>query len=302
MFRKPRGIVSVVQTPFDADDKIDLLSLARLIEDAISAGVNGFLAPAVASEVAYLSDAERDSAVQVIATANANRVPFIVGASSNDIAQCQKSVRLAERVGATAYLVAVPNSLYAHPNQIVSFFQAVASASTLPLVIQDLEWNGPGLTLATIENLRVAIPTLVGLKIETVPAGAKYTAVRNLLGDDFFISGGWAIPQLIEALDRGVDAMIPESAMVRVYAAIYKLYRAGNRGDALNLFRELLPVLAFTNQEITTSIAFFKRLLVRRGVFVTERLRHPGFVWDAYNTRIADELIELYLHLHEKVS
>ena len=299
MFTKPRGIVSVVQTPLDANNEIDLPSLARLIDDAIDSGVNGFLAPAVASEVAYLSDAERVAIVEWIAATNARRVPFIVGASSNDVAQCQQHARLAERVGADAYLVAVPNELYARPDAIVPFFQAVASASALPLIIQDLEWNGPGLRLDTIARLRAEIPTLVGLKIETIPAGPKYSAVRDLLGDDFFISGGWAIPQMIEALDRGVDAMIPESAMVRVYATIDRLYRAGKRADALKLFRALVPVLAFTNQEIATSIAFFKRLLVRRGIFSSERMRHPGFAWDAPNTRIADELIELYLHLHQ---
>jgi 4-hydroxy-tetrahydrodipicolinate synthase len=302
MFAKPRGIVSVVQTPFDENDQVDAISLARLIEDAINAGVNGFLAPAVASEVAYLSDAERVRIVEHIAATNARRVPFIVGASASDVAQCQHHARLAQRVGADAYLVAVPNELYARPDQIVPFFQAVVDASALPLIIQDLEWNGSGLNLATIENLRVALPTLAGLKIETVPAGPKYTTVRNWLGDDFFISGGWAIPQMIEALDRGVDAMIPESAMVRVYATIDRLYRANLRADALKLFRALVPVLAFTNQEIATSIAFFKRLLVRRGIFASERMRHPGFAWDTHNTHIADELIELYLQLQQKVS
>ncbi|MBI5653271.1 MAG: dihydrodipicolinate synthase family protein [Chloroflexi bacterium] len=299
MFTKPRGIVSVVQTPFAENDQLDLASLARLIEDALDSGVNGFLAPAVASEIAYLSDAERARIVEQIAMTNARRVPFIVGASANEIAMCQQHARLAERVGADAYLVAVPNDLYARPDQIVPFFQAIASANALPLIIQDLEWNGPGLPLDLIAQLRAEIPTLAGLKIETIPAGPKYSAVRALLGDDFFISGGWAIPQMIEALDRGVDAMIPESAMVRVYAAIDRLYHAGNRADALTLFRKLLPVLAFTNQEIGTSIAFFKRLLVRRGIFVSERMRHPGFAWDAHNARIADELIELYVALRE---
>lgn len=302
MFQKPLGIVSVVQTPFDADDRVDRASLARLVDDAVGAGVNGLLSPAVASEVAYLSETERATVVDVIAAANAGRVPFILGASASEVAACQQYAQMAERVGAAAYLVAVPNALYAQPERVVPFFQAVASATALPLVIQDLEWSGPGLSLETINALRAALPTLAGLKIETVPAGPRYTAVRRLLGDEFFISGGWAVPQLVEALDRGVDAMIPETAMVRVYAAVYRRYRAGQRAEALALFRRLLPVLAYTNQEISTSIAFFKRLLVRRGIFATERMRAPGFTWDAYNTRITDELIELYLTLYDEVT
>ena len=46
------GIVSVVQTPFDSRDAVDEASLAALVEAAVSAGVDGLLAPVVASEVA----------------------------------------------------------------------------------------------------------------------------------------------------------------------------------------------------------------------------------------------------------
>jgi hypothetical protein len=46
-----------------------------------------------------------------------------------------------------------------------------------------------------------------------------------------------------------------------------------------------------------TSIAFFKRLLCRRGVISVPVMRAPGFVSDPYNERIADELIDLYLSL-----
>jgi len=115
-------------------------------------------------------------------------------------------------------------------------------------------------------RLEEQLPTLVGMKIETVPAGPKYTSVRTAMGEGFFISGGWAIPQLIEALDRGVDAMVPESALVRVFVAIYRAYARGRRDDAVRLFRQLLPLLAFSNQELYQSIAFFKRLLARKGL------------------------------------
>ena len=88
---------------------------------------------------------------------------------------------------------------------------------------------------------------------------------------------------------------------------------AGNNahGLTLNSFRRDRNYLAdesyyainpFTNQEITTSIAFFKRLLVRKGLFQTDRVRVPGFQWDRFNRRIADELIEHYLALEQEVA
>lgn len=297
-FSLPRGILSVLQTPFDTEGNVDETSLERLIDDAIAVGVDGFLVPAVASEVNHLSDAERETILKLVSSATAGRVPLIAGASAGRIEQSKHFARVAERTGAVAYLVAVPQQLYGHLAEVLPFFQSVASATSLPLIIQDLEWNGPGLPLDTITALRDTVRTLAGLKIETVPAGPKYSIVRNCFGSDFFISGGWAITQMIEALDRGVDAMVPESSMVKVYAAIYRTYMSGNRSGAVRLFHSLLPVLAFTNQEIWTSIAFFKRLLVRRGIFANAGLRNPNFAWDEYNSRIADELIDLYLELH----
>ena len=53
--------------------------------------------------------------------------------------------------------------------------------------------------------------------------------------------------------------------------------------------------------EIGLSIAFFKRLLVRKGVFQTAVMRQPWAGWDEFNLRIADELIELYLALEQEL-
>jgi 4-hydroxy-tetrahydrodipicolinate synthase len=300
--RLPHGIVPVLQTPFDERGALDEASLARLVESAVAAGASGFLAPVVASEVATLARGERERIVRVVSDAARGRVPLIVGASSDEAPRCVEHATLAREVGAAAYLVAVPPARYGEPGQIVSFFRSVVDgAGELPLLIQDLEFGGPGLDLSTIEDLRRSLPTLVGLKIETVPAGPKYTAVRKAFGDSFHISGGWAVPQMIEALERGVDAMMPEASMVPVYVAIDRAHRGGERERAQQLFHSLLPVLVYTNQEIATSIAFFKRLLVRKGIFSTSRMRMTGFRWDRFNERIAEELIDRYLALEAGV-
>jgi len=297
----PRGIVSVVQTPFTKVGEIDKASLERLIEDAIAAGVHGLLTPVVASEVAYLTDKEREQVVRALVAVARGRVPFIIGASAADPAVCRAMVSLGQTVGAIGCLIAVPESVYANNDLLLPFFRDATDGLSLPLIVQDFQWGGPGLQIAQIRQLRAVLPCIAGVKIETLPAGPKYTAAREAFGVGFYVAGGWAVMQMIEALDRGVDAMIPESSMIRVYAAIHRLFVAGERERASEIFKELLPVLAFTNQDLPTSIAFFKRLLVRKGVFAGATLRMPGFSWDAYNTRIADELIEHYLGLEHRV-
>lgn len=293
----PAGIISVLQTPFDIRAQVDFDSLDRLVDDALAAQVDGFLVPAVASEVAFLSREERrDILAQVIARTS-RRVPIIAGASADDPAESQRLSHEAADLGADAVLIAIPSACYADPARLLPFFRRAADGPPLPLLIQDLEFNGPGLSLDHIRTLADNLPTLAGWKIETVPSGPKYTAVRAAFGPQCHISGGWAVPQFIEALDRGVDAMIPEASMIRLYQAIRRLYLAGDRPASLTLFRSLLPILAFTNQEIRTSIAFFKRLLHRKQIFATETMRWPGFTWDPHNSRIAEELLTHYLTL-----
>jgi 4-hydroxy-tetrahydrodipicolinate synthase len=79
------------------------------------------------------------------------------------------------------------------------------------------------------------------------------------------------------------------------------LYAAGYRPEAVALFRRLLPVVAFTNQEIRLSIAFFKALLVRRGIFKSVAMRWPGFAWDPWNWRVAEELMDLFMTLDSTI-
>ena len=297
----PVGIVPVLQTPFNRTGGLDTDGLLKLIESALRGGAAGFVAPAVASETGFLSHSERQQLVGTVAQAVNGRVPFIIGASSEDPEECKSFARSAEQLGASAYLVAVPAHFYECPEQLPGFFQSIAAVTSLPLIIQDLQWHGPGLEASVIARLKELLPTLAGIKIETIPAGPKYTKVREVLGPDFFIAGGWAITQMIEALDRRVDALIPESSMITVYSAIWRAHSSGRRSQALDWFRRLVPILAFTNQEIGLSIAFFKRLLTRKGIFQNETMRQPWVGWDTYNQRIADELIDLYLALEKEI-
>ena len=291
-----QGIISVIQTPFDSQGAVDQASLDNLVEDAIAGGVNGFLVPAVASEVACLTADERAGIV-------AGRVPIIVGASDSRPRVCIEQAHLAREVGAAAYLVAVPTELYQEPERVEPFFrEVVEGAGDFPLMLQDLDFTGAGLTPAMIRRLTQVLPSLSSLKIESNPAGPKYTAIREICGGEMFLAGGWAIAQMIEALDRGVDAMIPECSMVRVWSAVDRCYRSGRREEAIRIFNRVQPVVGFTHQDLSVAIAFGKRLLVRKGIFATERMRASDFRWDRYNGRVAGELIDYYLELEASVS
>ena len=167
-------------------------------------------------------------------------------------------------------------------------------------MIQDLEWDGPGLPVPTIVRLFEELQPFRCIKVETVPAGSKYTAILGATGGRLNVSAGWAVPQLIEALDRGIHAVTP-GGLHWVIVDVVRRYRAGDRASARALFDRLLPILGWQNQHIDISNQFLKRFAVRQGIFGGAAIRQPVVPFDDVHRRIADELIEDAVVLHAEI-
>jgi 4-hydroxy-tetrahydrodipicolinate synthase len=292
------GVVSVVSTPFDDDGRLDLTSLAATVEDRVAAGVAGLLAPAVASEAASLSVEERRTVVTEVTARAAGRVPVIAGATAPTPGESVATAALAVELGCAGVLVQLPP--LTDPDALVEALRPVCETGIELLVLQDLDWRGPGVPVGVLCELFERIDAFRCVKIEVVPAGPKYSAVLEATDGRLNVSGGWASTQLIEALDRGVHAFMP-SAHHWVYVEILRRYRAGRRAEAVALFERLLPILAFCTQHVDVSIQFQKLLAVRQGIFRNARMRSPTVAFDRHHRRVAEELLERALELHREV-
>lgn len=284
-----RGIVTVLNTPFSRDDRIDSNGLRRNVRDAIDAGVAGILVPALASEASALSNDERNTLIETVVMECAGRVPVIGGTSAPEQSSRVGLARDAIDRGCAGVLVNMP---FEDAAAYELDLEDIAELGPEFVMVQDWDPNGPGMPVEFIARLFHRIPAFTWLKIEVIPAGPKYSAVLEATGGELQVAGGWAVMQMIEALDRGVHAFMP-TAMHRIYVSIYERYVMGDREGARKLFDRILPVLAFSNQRLDISIAFFKRMLHRQGVYATACCRASVPELDAAQSRIADELIEL---------
>jgi len=199
------------------------------------------------------------------------------------LAYARESVEL----GCAGVLVNMPLET---PQQFETDLVEISALEPGFIMLQDWDPAGNGLPIETIVDLFGKIPRFEWLKIEVIPAGPKYSAVLDATAGRLQVAGGWAVMQMIEALDRGAHAFMPTD-MHRIYCAIYDRYATGDRDGARALFEQVLPVLAFSNQRLDISIAFFKRLLHAQGVFATPNCRPPVEPLDSAQKRIADELI-----------
>src|SRR5271157_252796 len=291
-----RGIITVLNTPFTADDEIDTESLKRNINEAVHAGVAGFLVPAMASEVEKLSDAERDLEITTVLDEVRDKIPVIGGASAPTPEARAIYARAAIDAGCDGILVNIP---YEQDIQYAADVDAIAKLDPGFLMLQDWSSSDYGIPDPLIARLFEELDAFRALKIEVVPAGAKYSEVIEATGGRLHVSGGWAVMQLIEALDRGIHAFMP-TGLHHVYTRIYGLYKGGDRDAARELFDKILPVLAFSNQHLDISIHFFKRLMFKQGIFSTSRIRFPILPFDGIHEKIAKELIDLAIALEHE--
>ena len=281
------GIITVLNTPFDAVGNVDVSALAAHVQYAIAAGVDGFLVPAMAAEVESLSRDERRAIVGTVVEVVAARVP-VIGGASTPAGEREKIAAELVDLGCDGVLVSIP---YTDDDSYRRQALELAAVGMEYLMLQDWDADGYGLPLELIARLAEAIPAFRCLKVESVPAGPKYSAVKALCGDRLAVAGGWAVMHLIDGLDRGVDIFMP-TGLHELYVAILHLYRTNRRDEAIGLFRRLLPVLTFSNQHLEVSIWFFKRLLFRQGLYPTDSVRCSGRFWDEFNRQRADELID----------
>src|SRR3954454_24732280 len=99
------GVYSVLPTPFASSDDVDADSLKRVIDLFLADGVNGFTALGVTSEVARLTDAERDIVLDAVVSHVAGRVPVVAGTTAEGLRTCIEYSRRARKAGAAAVMI-----------------------------------------------------------------------------------------------------------------------------------------------------------------------------------------------------
>jgi len=291
------GIITVLNTPFTKTGDVDLSSFKKNVLEAMSAGVDGFLVPAMASEVHKLTIKERLEMVETTLVITNGKVPVFAGLGANNYNLSHKLLKSYLKIGCKEVLFQIP---YENNSQYKSWFMKLAELQPEVIMLQDWDASGYGLPDSLIIELYEQVDAFRCLKIEVIPAGPKYSKILELTRGRLHVSGGWAITQMIEGLMRGVHAFMP-TGLHWIYKEIYQFWVIGQENDATDLFAKILPVLAFSNQHLDISIHFFKRLLKRQGIYATDKVRDPILPFDHIHQQIADKLSDNLINLESKL-
>jgi 4-hydroxy-tetrahydrodipicolinate synthase len=279
------GVFSVLPTPIDDDGGIKEDDVEREVEWAIARGVDGLVVLGVAGEVFRLDDHERVRVIRAAVRASARRVPVVAGAGHFSTPLAAAAARLAVDAGADGLLVPPPPLGKAPDKAIVAYYEGVAAAVDVPIVLQDDPVHlGVGLAIQTIVRLANEHPNCRYAKLEDLPSMPKIRAVIEATEGRVHCLGGSGGVYVLEELAAGATGIMTGFAFPEALVAVHTSWKAGREDEARAAFR-VASELARLEALPGVSLSIRKRLYAERGALTTTRLRMPApevddWTWD----------------------
>ena len=271
---KEQGVFPILPTPFTDQGAIDEVSLRRLIDFELEVGVHGLSILGFMGEAHKLSLEERRRVVATVVDQAGGRIPTWVGVRAFGAAGAIEQAREAQDLGAQAVFVApigVQNDAV-----LFQFYQAVAEAIDLPVVIHDFpESFITTLSPDLIARMAIEIEGVDYIKLEEQPVLVKLSRIRDLAAGSIGIFGGLGGEYFLEELQRGSNGIMTGFAFPEVLVGVYEAFRRGDHAEAAALFDRYVPLIRYEFQP-KIGLAFRKFVYHRRGIIASTFVRPPG--------------------------
>ena len=268
------GTYPMLYAFFDDAGRLRRDAVSRQIEAAIACGASGMAVLGLGTEVNKLGRDERRSLVEWTVADVAGRAPVAVTVADGNVPDMIDSARFARDAGA-AWLILQPPRPPASGAHLIEFFGAIADAVDCPVGIQNApDFLGIGLSTADLLALNRVHPNVQVVKAEST-ALTVAGVVAEIAGRMQVFNGRGGL-ELLDNYRAGVNGMIPGTETVDIQVGIERAYRAGNEALAEELYRKLLPAIAFAMQGLSTFLLYGKLIAAERLGIVPSGNRIPS--------------------------
>ena len=171
-------VIPAMVTPFSQDNALDVDASVTLAKWLVEQGSEGLVITGTTGEGPAVTDEEDWELWRAIA--EAVTVPVIAGTTTNDTAHSIHQTRKAEELGCDGILAVTP--YYNRPSQagIYAHFEAVASSTSLPVVLYDIPIRtGRKIETSTMLQLAHQVPNIVAVKDAAGNPGETAKVVRD---------------------------------------------------------------------------------------------------------------------------
>lgn len=266
-----RGLWVPLVTPFTPTGAVDHAALAALVQRLAPSGVAGFVVAGSTGEAGALSDDEQLACLATV-QAHAQGLPLLVGVAGHHLGHALAWVRRLAALPTPPAGLLVSAPMYLRPAQagLQHWFEAIANASALPLVLYDIpERTGAVISTCTLLAL-AAHPRIVAVKdcandLAKTLALVHHGRLAVLAGNDL---------QMFATMAQGGAGAIAASAHVHtgVFVRMLRALEQGNLAAARADWQHLVPLVQALFAE--PNPAPVKALLARLGL-IGPGLRAP---------------------------
>ena len=280
--QNPRGVYSIPVTPFKDNGELDIKSLKSCIEFCLDKGAHGIVMPVNASEVATLTDNERDQVLKEGINTVSGSVHFVAGVTGSSVEQVIERAKISQDLGADS-IMTMPSVKISSAQYIYDYFGEISKAVNIPIWIQNNDAQGKLVPTKVIIDLINDFENIIYLKEESGFAGHVITEVVEKLDDKCkSIMGGIGGTFLLDEYRRGASGTMPAGHFTDIVVSIWnaldtqKKDKDGNyeiNDRARILWESLLPSLNF---ERRFGVTAYKWVFWKRGIIESPTTRFPS--------------------------
>jgi 4-hydroxy-tetrahydrodipicolinate synthase len=292
-------------TPLTEEGEVDVSSLERLVERLLDAGVDGVFALGSSGETVFLTDRQRDQALETIVKTVGGAVPVMAGCIEPTTRRVLDRAEASARLGADALVVTAPFYAIVGPHEVERHFRSLAASAELPLLAYDIP---------VCVHTKLSTDLLTRLAAEGLLAGVKDSSGDDVAFRQLVLSITEHAPDagfgLLTGHEVVVDAMMLAGASGSVPglgnvdpAGYVRLHRACVDGDwdaarreqdrLTRLFRIVDAADPATAAGATRGVGAFKTALALLGVIDSNAVSLPLRPLDADETARVRTQLEL---------
>lgn len=261
-----------ILTPFKKDDSIDFEMFKVNMEAQLAAGIDGVILAGSLGEASTLYDHEKKELLIYTRALVKDKIPVVMNIAEQSTRAAVTAAGEAEKNGADGLMLLPPMRYNADGRETVEYFRAVASNTSLPIMIYNNPVDYKILTTLEMFEEMAEIPNIQSVK-ESTRDVTNITRMKNRFGDRYKIMAG-VDTLAYESLCAGADGLVAGlvDAFPRETVAIYRLVKAGYWKEALAIFRWFLPVLEL---DIQPKLVQYIKLAATQTGIGSEYVRAP---------------------------
>jgi N-acetylneuraminate lyase len=256
------GVVSALLTPsIDYREK-----MAELVEFHLRHGVRGFFILGTTGEGVKLGRETRCEIAEAAVEYVGRRGIVIVHVGAPDLDTVRYLARHASKIGAHAVSAVAPFYYRYDVDSLISFYQYVADASTVPVMV----YNNPGrqgyvIPLDGLQKILESVKPSVGLKDSSGDPDYLLQLLERFRGSRFLAAGGDHLMAYSFIIGYNVHVSSLATIYPEIAQGIFELVRSGKPREALRL-QQRLNIIRALLKKVGPDMASNRYALKLRGV------------------------------------